>query len=164
MMELWKKITRVPGNYEVSSYGRIRNANTGKILKLNDASGYLGVTVNYERKSYRLRTHRCVAEEFVTGNFPGAVVNHKDGIKHNNNIQNLEWTTSSENIQHAYDIGLRDAKFGIENLNSKLSAGDVEEIRKNYKSRDRQFGCRALAKFYKVHHSVISDIINNKRY
>lgn len=163
-MELWKKITRVPGNYEVSSCGYIRNATTGKILKLNDASGYLGVTVKYEGKSYRLRVHRCVAEEFVPGKFQGAVVNHKDGIKHNNNIQNLEWTTSSENIQHAYDTGLRDVKFGIDNPNSKLSVRDVEEIRKNYKSRDKKFGCRALAKIYNIHHSVISAIINNKRY
>jgi len=128
---VWKKISFVGGNYEVSACGKIRNGSTGKTLSLNVASGYLGVVVKPNGragKSVFLKVHRCVAFEFVDGYFDGAVVNHKDGNKLNNVAENLEWTTQKENMRHAVDTGLLIAKRGIESPLTKLTAEQINSV------------------------------------
>lgn len=160
-MELWEKIARVSGNYEVSTLGRIRNACTGKILALNTMAGYLGVTVKpngRSGKSVRLRVHRCVAEEFVDGYFDGAVVNHKDGNKLNNTVDNLEWVTQSENITHAYATGLKTQKTGLASKISKLTREQVLEIKLDDRSS------RVIAEQYGISKDTVLDVKTGCRY
>lgn len=107
--EIWRTIDGFPG-YEVSSTGRVRNKETGYIIKpLLSASGYLCVRIRRSPGDYdkpALSVHRIVAETFLDGYQPGLQVNHIDGNKLNNVVSNLEWCTRKENSQHAMRLGL----------------------------------------------------------
>lgn len=104
--EEWKTITGWP-NYTVSNVGRVYNTKKNRFLKVGtDGHGYPRVYLENERKWICINVHRLVAIEFVDGYFEGAEVNHIDGVKTNNNYMNLEWVTRSENIKHAFKLGL----------------------------------------------------------
>jgi len=103
-MEDWKTIAEYP-SYEVSSYGHVRRGN--KILKpvlMN--TGYLSHGLSQSGKQKHHNIHRLVAKAFIPNPDNKGFVNHKDGKKTNNRVDNLEWMTFSENCQHAYDHGL----------------------------------------------------------
>lgn len=116
--EIWKPIKGYEGLYDVSNLGNIRslprNTTKGKILKpQKDTNNYMMVGLVKDKKTKFKRIHRIVAETFLDNinNLPE--VNHKDGNKKNNNVNNLEWVTSKENIHHAIKnkliIGLKQA-------------------------------------------------------
>lgn len=103
-VEYWMTI-KDNQNYEVSNLGRVRNANTLRILKthLNRKDGYHRVNLDGKHKY----VHRLVADTFFDGDHTGFDVNHIDGDKNNNCLGNLEWCTRKENIRHAFDTGLK---------------------------------------------------------
>ena len=123
--KIWKDIPNYEGLYQVSNFGevkslpKIRNIfNTHyfskeKILKpaLND-SGYKIVVLAKNKKVKTLRVHRLVALAFIDNFENKPQVNHKDGNKLNNNVENLEWCTNSENEKHAYKLGLKKINNG----------------------------------------------------
>lgn len=104
-MEIWLPIKKYP-HYEVSSNGRVRNPGTGKILKGTNFKGYRQVCLTDESGEHCERVHRLVADTFFDGDHENLQVNHIDGNKANNFIENLEWCTAKENIQHAFRNGL----------------------------------------------------------
>ena len=122
---IWKDIPEYEGLYQVSNFGevkslpKIRNIfNTyyfskEKILKhaLND-SGYKIVVLAKNKKAKTLRVHRLVALAFIDNFENKPQVNHKDGNKLNNNVNNLEWCTNGENEKHAYKLGLKKLNNG----------------------------------------------------
>ena len=91
-------------------------------------------------------------------------VNHIDGNKLNNKLNNLEWCTAKENIEHSIRTGLKPNDRGVNNIFSKFSQKEIEFIRKMYKKGDKEFGCRKLAQKFNVSKSTMSYIINNKTY
>lgn len=99
----------IPKNekYEISDQGDVRNRKTGRILNgsINN-SGYRTVHIKHSDKPEFV--HRLVAETFVPNDDPfhKTDVNHKDGNKLNNRVENLEWVSRSDNVKHAYDNGL----------------------------------------------------------
>ena len=98
--EVWKELKDY-SNYEISSFGNLRNKNTKKHLKLSSKGGYFGTCIknnNSERKSMKI--HRLVALTFIPNPENKYTVNHKDHNKSNNNINNLEWATITEQNQH----------------------------------------------------------------
>ena len=105
---MWKKVyyENMETDYSVSDEGLVRNDKTNYILKNNIQQGYCHVTIYINKKQKRMRVHRLVAEAFIPNPDNKPYVNHKDGIRSNNKIDNLEWTTPSENTQHAVDTGL----------------------------------------------------------
>lgn len=119
-IEVWKDIPKYEEKYQASNFGNIRSKtyegrNIIKNLKLTKRKdGYLQVQL-YEKK---FLVHRLVAITFL-GNKENLVVNHKDGNKENNNVNNLEWVTSSENTIHAYNNSLKKKYYGKNNWNSK---------------------------------------------
>lgn len=95
--------------YLVSNTGEIKGIKTGKIRKKNiNHEGYYFVNISLGSRKNKptIKIHRAVAETFISNinNYP--VINHKDGNKLNNNINNLEWCTCQENTIHALEIGL----------------------------------------------------------
>ena len=108
-MEIWRKIEGYEGLYEVSNLGQVRSFYSGeaKILKpWVDKDGYLTVTLYKNGKGYAKKVHRLVAVAFIPNIDNKPQVNHIDGNKQNNTVDNLEWVTSKENIQHAWNTGL----------------------------------------------------------
>ena len=103
--EKWETIESFP-NYQVSSYGRVKNAITDKELKGDTSTKYKRVRLYGENNNEMLRVHRLVAEYFVRNKHGKKFVNHIDGNKHNNRCDNLEWCTMKENSNHAYDNDL----------------------------------------------------------
>ena len=110
-MELWKDIPDTNGKLQVSSYGRIRSymrdRENGSILKtVADRKGYLRLRVTVERDKRCYKVHRLVADAFLDNPEGKTQVNHIDGDKTNNCIDNLEWVTNTENAHHAIEAGL----------------------------------------------------------
>jgi hypothetical protein len=92
-------------NYSVSEAGAVRNDNTGRILKnVPTTFGYLVVCLSIEGQRKVHKVHRMVAECYLPEYTEELQVNHKDGIKGNNNLSNLEMATSSENNKHASKV------------------------------------------------------------
>ena len=107
MIEEWRKVKGYE-KYSVSNKGNVRNDETGRILKKSvNNNGYELVSLG--KNSGKLRVHRLVASAFL-GDVKGFVIDHIDGNKQNNNVENLEIVTSSENNKRAYDCGLKKAK------------------------------------------------------
>lgn len=118
--EIWKDIKGYEGLYQVSNLGRVRsldryvkqNHNTkqlkkGKIIQpTKNHKGYLGLKLCKENTSKKVSIHRLVAQTFIPNLENKPQVNHIDGDKTNNRIENLEWCTNSENQIHAYKMGL----------------------------------------------------------
>lgn len=105
--EYWRTIPSFPV-YSASNYGRIRNDGTGRIMHVYmNPRGYLVLTLRRNNEQIMQRVHRLVAEAFLGGPHPDLDVNHIDGDKTNNCIENLEWCTRAENARHAFDNGLR---------------------------------------------------------
>jgi hypothetical protein len=104
-IEEWKVIGKAT-NYEVSSYGQVRNKNTNKILKQTLINGYYSIGLRANNKTVTSFLHRLVAIEFLVCPDNTFVVNHKDGCKTNNNVENLEWISQSDNSKHAYILNI----------------------------------------------------------
>ena len=134
--ENWISVVGYENNYLVSNLGRVErasdteNALKGKILALvPDMNGYLKVHLYKNGKGKIFMIHRIVMQAFV-GKIPkGKQVNHKNGVKEDNRLENLEYVTCSENHKHAYNIGLKNQK-GNKNNASKLTKKDVSVIKK----------------------------------
>ena len=105
MEEVWKDIPEYEGLYQVSNLGRVKSLKREKFLKPNvDAYGYLCVDL-YKNKNHNFkRIHRHVAEAFIPNLENKPQINHIDGNKQNNNVNNLEWVTPCENIKHKFDV------------------------------------------------------------
>lgn len=170
-MEIWRDIIGYEGLYQVSSDGRIkrlefkkRNLLTGgfstireRILKpVKHYNGYLFVSLcNGEQKEFSI--HTLVARAFIPNPENKPEVNHKNGVKSDNHISNLEWCTTSENILHAYENGLRPS--GEKHHKSKLTLSQVNEIRELRKSG---MTYKQLSKIYKIRDCSVRDIIIGK--
>lgn len=170
MIEVWKTLVyqgKIYLNFQVSSIGRLKNLKTGTIYKLNICgTGYLGTVVSIANHKKMIKIHRAVAETFIPNPDNKPEVNHIDGNKQNNCVENLEWNTCAENINHAYKNKLIDSRkhTGCNSSQSKLSPDDVKYIRCHYIPKDPENGCRALARKFRVSHTTITNIITNKSY
>jgi hypothetical protein len=114
---MWKAVTirdgKYIGKYEVSEDGKVRSAINGRfkgskpgtILKqVFDEKGYLRVNLYFNAKGSPARVHRIVAEAFLGDRPEGMTVNHIDGNKVNNHVENLEYVSNKENIRHAHRV------------------------------------------------------------
>jgi len=114
--EQWKAIAECNGEYYISDYGRVKSFKFGKerILKPQlvgyKPNQYYGVNLSKTNNRKKEQVHRLVALAFILNPENKPQVNHKDGNKLNNHIDNLEWNTCKENIQHAWDTGLYESK------------------------------------------------------
>lgn len=159
--EIWKDILGYEDYYEVSNTGLIRRkAYIMKCRLTND--GYPAITLCGGGKQLSKTIHRLVAEAFLENPENKPQVNHKDGIKANAMISNLEWMTASENIKHALDLGLKNKTWqdGEKNINSKLTREQVLDIREKCKTMK-------ISKVHKdyypnLHYNTIYKIKNNK--
>jgi hypothetical protein len=155
MREDWRPIKNYEELYEVSNLGRIRSIKTGKSRRsLPDRLGYARTTFRKGKMVKTYKWHRLVLETFEECPKGKTQVNHKNGNKLDNRLKNLEWVTKSENLSHAYSIGLRDQR-GEKNNSSKLTIQKVVEIRDKLKNGESQY---KVAKEYGVSQPTICSI------
>ena len=154
MKECWKQVEALIG-YEVSNFGELRNS-AGRILKGSlDKDGYRVFRFPRKIGQKRYRLSRLVAEAFIG---PCSLqVNHKDGTKKNNRVDNLEYATDKENKEHSSRLGL--IAHGERHGQSKLKEVDVLEIRKLYKEGLTQ---NSIAEMFGVTQWTIGSILVRK--
>lgn len=146
MIESWKDVIGYEGHYEVSSLGKVKRVETGRILKPNLTGNYPSVTLCVLSKKQDLRIHTLVCTSFIGPKpTPFHEVNHKNGLKTGNYYENLEWVTKSEQQQHRYRVlkkpggmtGKKHSKEAMQklrahvpwNLGKRHSLETIEKIR-----------------------------------
>jgi hypothetical protein len=140
MIEIWKDIDFIDGFgglYKISNYGQVKTI--GRIVKYPNScfnktdkgvfrpekllkpssKRYAGVTLSNQKIKIYLNIHRLVAMAFIPNPNNLPQVNHKDGNKLNNIVNNLEWVTPSQNVKHSYDNGLQKVVYGKDNPSYK---------------------------------------------
>ena len=105
VVEQWRNCTENP-NYEVSSFGRVRNKSTLLVREqVRSKNGYMTVMFNMSGKNVLFYVHRLIASAFIDNHKNLETVNHKDHNRQNNCIWNLEWCSNKENVQHG--VGMK---------------------------------------------------------
>ena len=174
--EIWKDIPEFQGYFQASNTGKIRtvarNVWNGKgyyKLKSHEMTyrlsekGYVVIDVCFNNKKLYRQVHRLVAEAFIPNPENKPQINHKDGNKQNNNVENLEWCTNAENQIHAYKLGLN--KHSDKSGRPKKSVGlylDDGSLYKKFNSiaeTSRYLQCSADV----IKHRCNSDSKKNKR-
>ncbi len=168
MSEIWKSIEGYNGLYEVSNFGRVKSycldavglmKKDYKPKMMKDSSnglGYRYVVLSKNNNSKNLYIHRLVLKAFVPNPQNKPQVNHKNGIKDDNKLENLEWCTRSENAKHACKMGLWSDHKGENNNYSKLNNNQVVMIKKILKLK--KYYQREIGKMFGVHQMTISRI------
>ena len=172
--ERWQDVVGYEGLYLVSDYGRVRSVDRtvdgsrwqmrikGRIMRPGLMRGYHQVGLHQNAMKNTFLIHRLVAAAFFGPCPDGKEVNHIDGNKLNNDLVNLEYVTHSENILHAYQMGLKKVICGANHCRAKLTDKDVLEIRATYEAGGVTH--RKLAKKYGVGHVQIFNIIHRRRW
>lgn len=182
MKEIWKDIDDYEDCYMVSNLGRVKSKNRtikrksdNYLIKINekfkkltvDSHGYHCVILSKNNKSKLFRVHRLVTSAFLGKS--NLFVNHKNGIKTDNKISNLEYLSNRDNIKHAYENGLmKKQKSGLESKLTKLNFLQILTIKtmptytKHTKNK-HSWMTKDIAKHYNVSVAVITRIRNNKK-
>lgn len=165
MDEIWKPINGFNGQYEVSNFGEVRSLpRNGTVLKPRlimgfiDKGGYHQVLLSGGRVHKKI--HRLVAEAFIPNPEDKPCVNHIDRVRTNNRVENLEWCTHLENVQHTFRCGYKAQEMN-EHSQSKLDEMQVFCI---LKSINDGSSIKGVSRYFKVTEGTIRDILSGKHW
>lgn len=168
-MEEWKglkyKGIDYSDYYAVSSYGNIKSNKTGIVRKLHiGKTGYYVVALTFGSRCSKktIRVHRAVAESFIQNPDKKETINHIDGNKLNNNVENLEWCTYKENSVHAVENNL--IKSGAQSHKAKLKNADVFYIRHMYENHKDVYSIKKLSEMFGVNKEAIRRVIKRESF
>lgn len=162
-MAIWKEVPGTKGRILVSDEGEMKSLlRDGRILKAQpDTKGYLRVRVTLDREKKTFKVHREVAKAFLR-RIPGKnQINHIDGNKNNNSVENLEWVSNVENAQHAINTGLWNNVF-LASARSNASRMQPIVSTDLATGEKRRFPSVSEAERY-FNSRHISDVLNGKR-
>lgn len=146
------------GKYYISKNGDVYNSLSNIILKPHIERGYK----RYRFLSKNYYMHRLLAIQFMPRSNMRTEVNHKDGDKLNNNLDNLEWVTHSHNIKHAYDNNLIPDRKGCNHPRSRITDKQLSIIR--FLLDDGRLMVKDIAVFFGLGYGVVSGIKNGRSY
>lgn len=173
--ELWEEISNYNHLYYVSNYGRILRlkhirmskryykkgkAYPTKIFRVSkNKQGYVNTQINFGGYFKTFKVHRLVAETFIPNPENKPQVNHRDGNKLNNRVDNLEWCTNGENGKHAWENGLRTKRIGNNNKFSvKVNQYDLDG------TLIKKWNCiNDISRELGIAHSLITSCCQNKQ-
>lgn len=168
MDEIWKDIKGYEGLYQVSNLGRVKSLDTIDRLhrkhksnikhQCNNGNGYLIVNLKHNGKQKNHLVHRIVATTFLENPDNKREVNHKDGNKQNNCVDNLEFVTRSENIKHAFKMGLNKNLKGVNHPKFKLTIEQVKFIKEHAKPYDSEYSFEILGRRFNISSTVVKKI------
>ena len=162
-MEIWKPIKGYENKYQVSNLGRVKSLTkkTPTIKKLHNHKGYIYTSLYLNGKPKNCLVHRLVLFTFKIPPIIGKdyQVNHIDGDKTNNKLDNLEFSTPLENTRHAIKLKLN-KQHSETHSQAKLSNEEVEFIR----LAKKYFNGKELANKFNVSTSTISNILKDKNW
>lgn len=138
--------------------GRVCNFKEKIIKPCLDKKGYEVVYLSMNCKKYTRKVHRLIATSFLENKEGKPQVNHIDGNKQNNRMDNLEWCTNSENIKHAFSIGLNRARRGSEQGSAIIN----ESIAKKVKSLLKTKTVKEISETLNISKHIVGDIKRNK--
>lgn len=178
MREIWKDIKGYEGLYQVSNLGNVKSLTrqikclnskyrtiNGKVLKaLQMNNNYLFVNLWKNNVIKRALIHRLVAEAFIPNPNNELEVNHIDGNKHNNCVNNLEWCNRSYNTLHSYKIGLREKqkdKIRQNNILNKSKPVLQYDLQGNFIKEWKSVS--AIVKYYNYSQGLISNCCRHER-
>lgn len=156
--QIWKEIQDYEKYYVINNCGIVKRIGGKELKPSKNRGGYYWVKLSRPKQRKDCRIHRLVAQAFIPNpkNYP--CINHKDGNKLNNQINNLEWCTKLQNEHHAMKLGLYPS--GEDNYNAKLTWEKVAEIRNKY--IPFKYSRVKLAREYGVAEGSIQRILNGK--
>lgn len=165
MKEIWKDIKDYKGLYQVSNIGRVKslanrsNHKTEIIIKQSKVTGYMQVTLYKNSRRKMFKVHRLVAMAFIPNPLNKEQVNHIDGKKTNNAVENLEWNTVSENVKHAFCKELNSPLKGSSN---KRSVKVLQIDTQSGNTINTYYGTREAERNTGIPHSNISSCCKKK--
>lgn len=144
----------------VGSDGSVYGVRGRLMVPSINSRGYLAVSIYTDaRERTTQRVHQLVAAAFLGTRPPGMQINHINGNKSDNRVENLEYVTRSENVHHSYDVlGAKKPK-GVINGNARLTPEIVQEIRRK---RADGFSSRALADLYAIDRSHVNGLVRRR--
>jgi hypothetical protein len=166
----WRDIPGYEGIYQISSNGDvIRLAGSPKCKKTRpikafvSTGGYVVVALTRNSKPRSLGVHRLVCWAFL-GEQGDLWVNHKNGVKTDNRLENLEYVTPAENAQHAYDMGLQPSRRGEANFHASLTEDKVWAIRMIAAHCLDGFpgGRKNLAKLFGISKTALANVLSGE--
>lgn len=173
-MEDWRDVFGYNGIYQVSNKGNVRSLThycegrkgsgkqTGRVLKQRKShKGYLRVSLSLNKKRFNTGTHRLVALAFIDNPLNKPQVNHINGIKDDNRVENLEWCTNRENQLHAIKNKLVKYNYGQKHHNSKLTDKEVLNVRR---LNEIGFTNKELSEDYNISKTAMSNILRKITY
>jgi len=166
MQEKWKWIDGFEGLYKISNSGKIKSyhkSETGKILSTKNRSGYENITLIKNLKHFYEKVHRLVAKTFIPNPENKPQVNHIDCNKHNNHVNNLEWVTPKENMQHAIK-NKPEMVEGMLNYNKYEKPKKVQQYSMEGKLINEYVNCKEAGKETGICSRNILQVANQKEY
>ncbi len=141
----WKPVEELNGLYEVSDCGCVRRTNGNELKLLLDTHGYPIVYPSINGKDRPMKVHRLVAKAFLPNPDNKPQVNHIDGVKTNNKIDNLEWVTQAENNAHAWLTGLN---HNTEKQRASAVISGRENVKRSHEVHKKPVFCNETNKVY----------------
>lgn len=172
--EIWNDVPEYEGVYKSSNLGRVKSLNRivftkngvskrikEKILKLGLCEGYKVITLSKNNETIKTGVHRVIALTFIPNPENKPCVNHINGIKDDNRVENLEWCTYAENERHSWDVLHKKRPVGVLSNSCKLTEQKVLAIRRLHKINPK-YNRKIISEKLGLHPVSLNDIHRRK--